>query len=147
MEELFETNKKDELVQKKLEFVMDKIEIINVHRKKKIGDKEAVDYYTRIMEKMLTKEEQRKYFAQLYGFIEEDGKRISKNIIIIRKDDEDVFYIYNPEKQIYEKVEKDGLLKSNILYHNIKEQRTDHISSAINKLDELRKQKDHEEER
>lgn len=146
IEELFETNKKDELVQKKLEFVMNKIGIINVHRKKKIGDKEAVDYYTRIMEKILSKEEQEKYFTQLYGFIEEDGKRKSKNIMIIRKDDEDVFYIYNPENQAYEKIQKEELLKSNILYHNVKEQRIDHISGKIDKLDEIRKQKSSNEE-
>lgn len=129
----FGTNKKDELVQKKLEFVMDKLGIINVHRKKDIGDVEALQYYARIAKRILSPEE-RQYLDKYKGFIEENGVRKARNIVVIKKEKENVYYLYHSESQIFEKIDKEKLLKEPIQYYTSKNKLQD-FSTAINELE------------
>lgn len=129
----FGTNKKDELAQKKLEFVMDKLGIINVHRKRDIGDVEALQYYERIAKRILSSEE-RKYFNEYKGFVEENGLRKARNIFAIKKEKENVYYLYHSESQIFEKTEKEELLKEPIQYYTSKN-KLQNFSIAINELE------------
>ena len=120
MEEFFETNQPDELVQRKFEFIMKYVGIIKTIRDKKLGNVEAAEFYLKLFEKIMTKQEFNKYMTLCMGFIEEDERRKLKNIVIIQKETENVYYLYNPEKQIYEKVEKEELIKQGIRYYSYK---------------------------
>lgn len=129
----FGTNKKDELAQKKLEFVMDKLGIINVHRKRDIGDVEALQYYERIAKRILSPEE-RQCYNKYNGFTEENGLRKARNIIVIKKEKENIYYLYHSESQIFEKIEKEELLKEPIQYYTPKNKLQD-FSMVINNLE------------
>lgn len=120
MEEFFETKQPDELVQRKFEFIMKYVGIIKTIREKKMGNIEAADYYLKLFEKIMTKQEFNKYMTLCMGFIEEDERRKLKNIVIIQKEKENVYYLYDGEKQIYEKVETEELIKQGIQYHSYK---------------------------
>lgn len=129
----FGTNKKDELAQKKFEFVMDRLGIVNVHRKRDIGDVEALQYYERIAQRIFSSEE-RKYFNEYKGFVEENEVRKARNIVVIKKEKENVYYLYHSESQIFEKIEKEELLKEPIQYYAPKNKLQD-FSIAINNLE------------
>ena len=132
MKEFFGTSKKDELVQRKIEFVMDKIGIINIHRNKRIGDVESLEYYTKIAYKLFSREEIEKYLDVCTAFEEVNGKRVGRNILIIKKDNENVYYLYNSQTQIFEKIDKEELLKLPIKQYNRIERKIDKISDVIN---------------
>lgn len=129
----FGTNKKDELVQKKIQFIMDRVEIINVHRRKEIGDIEALEYYEKIANKIFSQEES-KYLSKYEGFIEEDGSKKARHIVVIKKEEENIYYLYNSESQIFEKIDKEVLLKQPIK-HYTKENEEEDISETINRLE------------
>lgn len=112
----FGTNKKDELVQKKLEFVMERLGIVNVHRRKKIGDVEALQYYKKIAEKIFSPEESEKIYL-CEGFVEEKGLKKARNILVVQKKMENVYYLYKTDSQIFEKIDKEELLKESIKYY------------------------------
>lgn len=116
MEEFFETKQPDELVQRKFEFIMKYVGIIKANQKGKIGNIEAKEYYIKLSSYILTKEEMENYIEMCRGFIERDGKRQGKNIVVVKKENEDIYYLYNSEKQIYEKIEKETLMKQGIQY-------------------------------
>lgn len=141
--QFFGTNKKEELVQKKFEFIMDKVEIVNIHRRKPIGDVEAIDYYRKIMERILTQEE-KAYIEHHKAFIEKNGKREAKDIVVIKKEKENVYYVYNREKQIFENVAKEELITLPIKYHTTREDKLD-ISVLIEQTEKRWKEKDTEE--
>ena len=141
--QFFGTNKKEELVQKKFEFVMDKIEIVNIHRKKPIGDVEAIDYYRKIMERILTQEE-KAYIEHHKAFIEKNEKREAKDIVVIKKEKENVYYVYNREKQIFENVEREELITLPIKYHTAREDKVD-ISVLVDQTEKRLNEKDIEE--
>lgn len=112
IKEFFGTDKEDELVQKKFEFVMEKIGIANVQMQWKIGDVEAFEYYNKIINKILDENEKEKYFRQYDCFFEEEGdKRKPRYITIIEKQNENVYYLYNSNKQKYERIDKKELLE------------------------------------
>lgn len=142
--EFFGTHKRDELVQKKIEFIMDKVEIANVHRRKMIGDVEAMEYYRKLARKVLSKEEAEKYVKLYQGFVEENGIRSAKNILVIHKEKENLYYLYSKEKQIFERIDKEQLLRQHIQYHNVPENRIDYISAIINELEKRVKGKEEE---
>ena len=119
MAEFFGTDKPDELVQKKFEFVMKYIGIVGAERKRRVGNVEALEYYLRLSKSMLTKQEIDKYIELCAGLVEENGKRKAKNIVVIKKEKENVYYLYNQEKQVYEKIEKEELIKQKIQYQEI----------------------------
>lgn len=137
--DFFETNKKDELVQKKLEFVMERIGIINAYRRKKIGDVEALQYYSTVAKKIFSLEEF-KYLQGYKGFIEEDGLKKARNILVIKKERENVYYLYKTESQIFEKIDKEELLKESIKYYT-KEGDKKRISTEIHCLEERLEEK------
>lgn len=114
----FGTNKKDELVQKKIEFIMKRVEIANVHRRKTIGEVEADQYYEKILNKILTEEEKQKYVNISAGYVEECGERKAKIVMVIKKENQNVYYLYNNQSQIFEAIEKEEFLKENIQYNN-----------------------------
>ena len=136
-QEFFGTNKKDELVQKKLEFVMEKIGIINVHNQRKIGKVEAMEYYMKIGNKILT-EDEKKYIEVICGFVEKEGKLRGEHIISVKKENEKIYYLYNEKTQRFEKIEQEELTKNGILYYNIKEKRVDLVEKKIEKEDQER---------
>lgn len=117
MSGFFGTNQEDELVQRKIEFVMDRLEIVNVHRKKRIGDVEAMEYYTKILKKILTKEEMENYIEKIYGFTEGKKGRQAKTILVVKKENENIYYLYNSKNQIFERLNKEKLLNQSIKYH------------------------------
>lgn len=143
--EFFGTDKRDELIQKKLEFIMDKLKIVNVHRRKMIGDVEAMEYYRHIARNVFNKEEAEKYIKLYQGFVEENGIRNAKNILVIQKEKENLYYLYSTEKQIFEKIDKEQLLRQKIQYHNVPENRIDYISTVINELEKRVNEKEQEE--
>lgn len=147
MQEFFGTTKKDEIVQKKVEFVMDKIGIINVHRRKSIGDVEASEYYMKIGDKIFSEEEKEKYLEYYMAFQEENGERKARNIIVVKKEMENIYYLYNSKTQIFERIDKEQLIKLPIKNHNIKEQRIEGISETINRIEERITEKENEFER
>ena len=116
MEEFFETKQPDELVQRKFEFIMKYVGIIRANQKRKIGNIEAKEYYIKLSNYILRKEEIVNYIEMCRGFIERDGKRQEKNIVVIKKENENIYYLYSSEKQIYEKIEKETLMKQGIQY-------------------------------
>ena len=136
----FGTNKKDELAQKKLEFVMNKLGIINVHKRRKIGDVEALEYYEKIASKIFSPEE-RKYFNKYKGFVEENGLIKARNIIVIKKTQENVYYLYHSESQIFEKIEKEELLKEPIKYY-VPQNKLQDFSMEINHLEKRLNEKE-----
>ena len=131
--DFFGTDQKDELAQRKIDFIMEKIEIANVHRRKKIGAVEAISYYTKVINKVLT-EEERKYIKLCRAFVEEDGKRKASDILAIEMQNENVYYWYNGRNQIFEKITREELLKSDIKCHSTKEDKED-ISLFVNYLE------------
>lgn len=131
--EFFGTNKKDELVQKKLEFVMDKLEIINIHKEREIGDVEAVQYYGKIVKKILSPEE-KQYVEHYNGFVEENGIRKARNIIVLKKEKENVYYLYHNESKIFQKTDKEELLQEPIQYYTSKNKLQD-FSTAIEEIE------------
>lgn len=132
--DFFGTDQKDELAQRKIDFIMEKIEIANIHRRKKIGEVEAISYYTKVINKVLT-EEERKYIKLCRAFIEENGVRTASDILAVEMQNENVYYWYNGESQIFEKITREELLKSEIKCHSRKEDKED-ISVFINYLEE-----------
>ena len=82
------------------------------------------------------------------GFIEEDERRKLKNIVIIQKETENVYYLYNPEKQIYEKVEKEELIKQGIQYYSYKRKADVSITTLIEEKEKelLERNKKHSED-
>ncbi len=114
----FGTNKKDELVQKKIQFIMERLEIVNIHRRKRIGNQEVDQYYEKILNKILTKEEREKYVGVFCGYVEEDEERKTRIVIVIQKDNENVYYLYNNQSQIFEIIEKEEFIKEPIQYIN-----------------------------
>ena len=148
MEEFFETKQPDELVQRKFEFIMKYVGIIKTIKEKKMGNVEAADYYLKLFEKIMTKQEFNKYMTLCMGFIEEDERRKLKNIVIIQKEKENVYYLYNGEKQIYEKVETEELIKQGIQYYSYEKRADVPITTLIDKKEkelEERKQKHSED--
>ncbi len=135
--EYFGTDKQDELVQKKLDFIFDKIEIVNVHRKKVIGDIEAEDYYNKILKKFFTEQELKKYIKEFNGFYEKDGRKFARNILVVKKDSENIYYLYSTEKQIYEKISREQLMKKDIRF-NIWHAGADNIKEVIDKVEKAR---------
>lgn len=123
----FGTNKKDELVQKKIEFIMERLEIINIHRRKRIGDYEAGRYYEKILNKILTKEEREKYAQINAGYVEEYGERKARFVMVIKKEKENVYYLYNNQSQIFEIIEKEEFIKEPIKYINRPGQKINNI--------------------
>ncbi len=117
MRQFFGTNKPDELAQRKFEFLMKYVGIMGKSAKKKIGNVQAMEYYLKLSQKVLTIDERVLYIKKYDGFIEENGRRKAKNIVIIKKQMENVYYLYDPEKQIYERVDKDELLGQNIKFY------------------------------
>lgn len=139
----FGTDKKDELAQRKIDFIMEKIEITNVHRRKKIGGVEAINYYIKVLKKLLTKEE-RKHIELCRAFIEKDGKRQASDIMVVKKKNENVYYWYNGEKQIFENITAQELLNSPIQCHSEKEDKID-VSVFINMVEKRLKEKEEPE--
>ena len=131
MEGFFETKQPDELVQRKFEFIMKYVGIIKTVREKKMGNVEAADYYLKLFEKIMTKQEFNKYMTLCMGFIEENERRKLKNIVIIQKEKENVYYLYNAEKQIYEKVETEELINQGIQYYSYKRKADVPITTLI----------------
>ena len=117
MRQFFETDKPDELAQRKFEFLMKYVGVIGTSAKKKLGNVQAMEYYLKLSKKVLTRDEVVLYIKQYNGFVEENGKRKAKNIVVIKKQMENVYYLYSPEKQIYEKVDKSELLGQNIKFY------------------------------
>ena len=148
MEEFFETNQPDELVQRKFEFIMKYVGIIKTIRDKNLGNVEAAEFYLKLFEKVMTKQEFNKYMTLCMGFIEEDERRKLKNIVIIQKETENVYYLYNPEKQIYEKVEKEELIKQGIQYYSYKRKADVSITTLIEEKEKelLERNKKHSED-
>lgn len=142
MEELFETKHSDELVQRKFEFVMKYVGIIGTNRKRKVGNIEAMEYYRKLSDYILTKEEIRDYIEMCKGFIEKDGRRQGKNIAVIKKENENIYYLYNPEKQIYERIEKEALIKQGIQYIYGKTGKTLPIETYIKEKEERLEKQD-----
>lgn len=118
MQKFFGTEKPDELVQRKFEFVMKYIGIINTMGDKKIGPQEAREYYIKLIKNIITNEEKGKYIENCPGFIEKDGKRENANIVLIKKDNENLWYLYNSEEQTYQQVSKAKLIAKGIKYHD-----------------------------
>lgn len=140
MQELFETDKEDEIVQKKFEFVMDKMEIIRNNMK--IGNVEAREYYIKLVNKAFSKEEIQKYLRLCESFIEKDGERKFRNVVIIKKQNENIYYLYNPETMTYEKTDVRELIKTNLKFHNIQKQRIDPISEFVNNIESENKKEE-----
>lgn len=136
MEEFFETKQPDELVQRKFEFIMKYVGIIGANRKRKVGNIEAKEYYIKLSSHILTKEEIKNYIEMCKGFIERDGRRQGKNIVVIKKENENIYYLYNSEKQIYERIEKEALIKQGIQYIHEKTGMTLPIETYIKEKEE-----------
>lgn len=60
--------------------------------------------------------------------------REAKNILVIKKENENVYYLYNSENQIFERIDKKELLKQPIKYHR-PPARMEDISIAIDSLE------------
>lgn len=146
LEEFFETKKKDEIVQKKLEFIMDKIQIINIHNKVDISHVEAaVEYYLKIASKIFTRQEESRYIEIYRGYVLENGKRTFRAIIVIKKDNENIYYSYRPEKQIFEETSKKELMSEKMQLQKImlpkkkkikEEAIVEDIGTVINRLED-----------
>ena len=132
MEEFFETKQPDELVQRKFEFIMKYVGIIEANRRRKIGNIEAMEYYRKLASEILSKEDIEKYIEMCKGFIEKDGRRQSKNIVIIKKENENIYYLYNSEKQTYEQIETKELINQEIQYYSYKRGANEPIITLIN---------------
>lgn len=117
MEKFFGTNIPDELIQRKFEFIMKYIGIINVVKDRKMGNDEARQYFVKLITSILTDDEKGKYIEMCPGFIEENARRRNASVIVIKKQKENVWYLYNPESQIYEQVKKGDLIGKEIQYH------------------------------
>lgn len=118
MQDFFGTEKPDELIQRKFEFVVEYIGIINAIKNRKIGPQEAREYYIKLGKSIITNEEKEKYIETCPGFIEINGKRENANIILIKKENENIWYLYNSETQKFERVKKEKLIAKGIRYHN-----------------------------
>ena len=145
MEEFFGTSKPDELVQRKFEFVMRYIGIIKAIKEKKIGNIESAEYYAKIFNKILTKQELDEYLTLCMGFVEEDQRRKLKNIVIIQKEGENVYYLYNAEKQTYEKVNTEELINQGVQYYSYKRKEDVPITTLIEEKEKELSEKKSEE--
>ena len=148
MEDFFGTKKPDELVQRKFEFVMKYIGIIKANQNRKLGNVEATRYYLKLSESILSKQEMNHYIELCIGFIEERKRRKAKNIAIIKKEKENVYYLYNSDKQIYEKIEKEELIKQGIQYYSFKRDKDVPIETFIKEKEQelIERMKKHSED-
>ncbi len=122
MQEFFETDKQDEIVQKKFDFFMEYVGIIKANHSKSMGNDEALNYYVKLGKSVFTKDEIMNYIEIYSGFSENQGKRTHQSIILIKKENEDIYYIYNQELQKYIQIAEEELLKKPIFnYNNINE--------------------------
>ncbi len=134
MMQFFGTNKPDELAQRKFEFVMKYVGIMGKCANKKLGNVQAMEYYLKLSKKVLTIDERVLYVKKYDGFIEENGKRKIKNIVVIKKQRENIYYLYHSEKQRYERIEKDELLGKNIKFY-ISDTDKENIEEEIKRLE------------
>ena len=148
MEDFFGTKKPDELVQRKFEFVMKYIGIIKANQNRRLGNVEATRYYLKLSESILSKQEMNHYIELCIGFIEERKRRKAKNIAIIKKEKENVYYLYNSDKQIYEKIEKKELIKQRIQYYSFKRDKDVPIETFIKEKEQelIERMKKHSED-
>ena len=135
MEAFFETKQPDELVQRKFEFVMKYVGIIGARQKRRVGNIESLQYYLKLSDNILTKEEMENYIEMCKGFVEEETRK-AKNIVVIKKKNENIYYLYNSEKQIYEKIEKETLIKQGIQYMDRGTRTTKPIETYIKEKEE-----------
>lgn len=120
MRKFFETDKPDELVKRKFEFVVKYIGIINTMKNRKVGSQEAREYYIKLGKSLITDEEKGKYMEICPGFIEKNGRRENANIVLIKKESENIWYLYNSETQKFERVKKEKLIVKGVKYHDDK---------------------------
>ena len=108
----------------------------------KIGNVEAREYYIKLVNKAFSKEEIQKYLRLCESFIEKDGERKFRNVVIIKKQNENIYYLYNPETMTYEKTDVRELIKTNLKFHNIQKQRIDPISEFVNNIESENKKEE-----
>ena len=140
IKEFFGTDKEDEIVQKKFEFIMDKIGIIRNNMK--IGNVEAREYYNKLANNIFSKNEMQKYLRLCESFIEKDGERKLRNVAVIKKQDKNIYYLYNPEIMTYEKTDIRKIIKSDLKFHNIPKQRINPISEFVNNIENENKKEE-----
>ena len=78
-----------------------------------------------------------KYLRLCESFIEKDGKRQFRNVTVIKKQNENIYYLYNPETMTYEKTDVRELI-----IHNIQKQRIDSISKFVNNIENENKKEE-----
>ena len=101
---------------------MEYVGIIKANHSKSMGNDEALNYYVKLGKSVFTKDEIMNYIEIYSGFSENQGKRTHQSIILIKKENEDIYYIYNQELQKYIQIAEEELLKKPIFnYNNINE--------------------------
>lgn len=68
------------------------------------------------------------------GFVKENGVTKARHIIVVKKEKENIYYLYKTDSQIFEKIDKDELLKEPIKYYAKKQE--EDFSKVIDSLDE-----------
>lgn len=115
LEKFFGTTKKDELLEKIIDFIMDKIGIINKHLDKKIGYREGIKYYLEMGKSIFNKDEIEKKLLFLSGYRIEDYRKVPENIIVLLKEQSNVYYRYNEkEKKFIKQRDVEEIKKLNI---------------------------------
>ncbi len=123
IEKFFGTNKRDELIERKIDFVMDKIGIINRHLNKKIGYREGIKYYMDLQKSIFSNDEREKNMRLFSGYRIENYRKIPETIIVVLKDAENVYYRYSEEEKKFVKQENvEEIKKLDIKYDTPEEQ-------------------------
>lgn len=92
-------------------------------------------YTNDVLDMLLTEVQNEEFIVDFFGTdVEEDGKRKASDILAIEMQNENVYYWYNGRNQIFEKITREELLKSDIKCHSTKEDKED-ISLFVNYLE------------
>lgn len=132
MKEFFKTDKESEIVNKKFDFFLEHLKVIKANYNKEIGDREAINYYFKLAKSVFTIDEIKNYLEIFNGYTEEAEKRTTQKVVIIKKENENVYYIYDSNTKIYKKISKEELLEKDIKNLKRKEE-IDTISKFIEK--------------
>lgn len=124
IQEYFGTTDEEELLQKKLEFLLRKIGTINRHSNN-VGDVEAIAYYEKIIRQILGDNlyQQRIKFHKC--FKEVNGRRQICDILVLKKESEQIYYIFDNEDQEYQRVEIEELRNKPIYLHDKENDKSD----------------------
>ena len=131
MQKFFGTKDKDELLQRKFEFVSKYMGIIKANRARNVGNIEALDYYMQTLRYILTDRELLGRIRKCEGFIEKDGRKELKSIVSINNCSQNKYYLYNADKKTFDPISEKDLGESEIRYYNAKTHQYEPIKTYL----------------